>query len=77
MRFNLSKCVTLKCHKSLSPIPTDYFVNDYKLENVKQHPYLGIILDQSMSFTPHINNIICKATKVLNFIKRNLYKSTY
>ena len=27
-----------------------------------------------MSFIPHINNITCKATKVLNFIKRNLYK---
>ena len=74
MRFNLDKCVTLKCYKSLSPILTNYFINDHKLENVKQHPYLGITLDQSMSFIPHINNITCKATKVLNFIKRNLHK---
>ena len=50
MRFNLSKCVTLKCYRSLSPILTDYFINDHKLENVKEHSYLGIIIDQSMSF---------------------------
>ena len=28
----------------------------------------------SMSFIPHITNVTCKATKVLNFIKCNLYK---
>ena len=27
-----------------------------------------------MSFVPHNNNVTCKATKVLNFIKHNLYK---
>ena len=27
-----------------------------------------------MSFSPHINQIISKATKMLNFIKRNLYR---
>ena len=36
MSFNLSKYVTLKCYKSLSPILTDYCINEHKLENVKQ-----------------------------------------
>jgi len=27
-----------------------------------------------MSFTPHINHIVYKASKILNFLKRNLYK---
>ena len=31
-----------------------------------------ITLDQTMSFIPHINNIISEGTKMLNFIKRNL-----
>ena len=74
MKFNLSKCVTLKCYRSSSPIEIDYFINDHKLENVKHHPYLGITLDQTMSFIPHLNNITSKATRVLNFIKRNLSK---
>ena len=34
----------------------NYFINDHKLENVKEHSYLGITIDQSMSFIPHINN---------------------
>ena len=35
---------------------------------------MGITLDQTMSFIPHLNNITSKATRVLNFIKRNLPK---
>ena len=27
-----------------------------------------------MSFSPHVNNIVSKASKILKFIKRNLYK---
>ena len=27
-----------------------------------------------MSFTPHINQVISKATRMLNFVKRNLYR---
>ena len=74
MKFNLSKCVTLKCYRSSSPIEIDYFINDHKVENVKHHPCLGITLDQTMLFIPHLNNITSKATRVLNFIKRNLSK---
>ena len=29
-----------------------------------------------MSFSPHINNIVAKASKMLNFIRRNLSKCT-
>ena len=43
------------------------------MENMKEHSYLGITIAQSMSFIPHINNVTCKATKVLNFIECNLY----
>ena len=41
MRFNLSKYVIL-----VSPILTDYFIDDYKLENMKQHSYLRITIKQ-------------------------------
>ena len=27
-----------------------------------------------MLFSPHVNNIVSKASKILNFVKRNLYK---
>ena len=31
------------------------------------------MFDSTMSFSPHINNIICKAIRPLNFVKINLY----
>ena len=74
MNFNINKCVVLKCYKSASPITAHYYLNNHIPECVKEHSYLGVILDQTMSFSPHINNIVSKACKILNFVKRNLYK---
>ena len=37
-----------------------------------EHSYLSVILSQQMSFTSHINHIVAKASKVLNFLKQNL-----
>ena len=73
MRFNISKCVTLRCYRMLSPSLFTYVLNDQPISCVDQHPYLGVILTSNMSFSPHIQKITVKATRVLNFIKRNLY----
>ena len=34
--------------------------------------YFGLIVNETMQWSPHINNLAVKASKVLNFIKRNL-----
>ena len=39
-----------------------------------QHTYLGVIIHKSLSWSPHISDIITKASKTLNFITRNLSK---
>ena len=72
MRLNINKCVALQCYRSFSPLLTSYLIEDHTLVRVDQHPYLGVMLDKTMSFVTHINNIVSKASKVLNFIKRNL-----
>ena len=72
MKFNVSKCVTLKCYRIQNRTLSDYFINTQKLQSVEQHPYLGIVFDQTMPFIPHINSITSKATRTLNFVKRNL-----
>ena len=69
MHFNTSKCVTLRCYRMSSPSLFTYVLNDQPISCVEQHPYLGITL----TFSPHIRKITAKATRVLNFIKRNLY----
>ena len=74
MNFNINKFVVLKCYKSALPITAHYYHNSHTLECVKEHSYLGVISDQTKSFSPHVDNIVSKASKVLNFIKHNLCK---
>ena len=73
MRFNICKCVALRCCRMLSPSLFTYVLNNQPISCVDQHPYLGVILTSNMSFSPHIQKIAAKATRVLNFIKHNLY----
>ena len=76
MGLNISKCAILTCSRLLSPSTSVYTINHQPLTCVTQHPYLGVTFDSTMSFSPHItiSNIICKAMRVLNFVKRNLHK---
>ena len=57
MNFNIRKCTVLQCYRTNSPILANYSFVGQTLECVKEHSYLGIILDQQMTFTSHINHI--------------------
>ena len=74
MELNTSKCVVLTCSRLTSSSTFNYTIRNYFLQRVTQHPYLGILLDSKMSFSPHINQVISKAARMLNFVKRNLYR---
>ena len=40
------------------------------LHNVSdQHTYLGVIIHKSLSWSPHISDIVTKASRTLHFIK--------
>ena len=43
------------------------------LDVKKLHTYLGIGIDNTMSWSSHVQTISNRSTKALNFIKRNLY----
>ena len=74
MNLNIDKCAILTCSRLLSSSTSVYTINGQSLTRVTQHPYLGVMFDSTMSFSPHISNITCKAMRTLNFVKRNLYK---
>jgi len=74
MGLNTFKCVVLTCSRLLSPSVSVYTINDHSLIHVTEYLYLGILFDSKMSFSPHINSITSKATRMLNFVKRNLYR---
>ena len=74
MNLNINKCAILTCSRLLSSSTSVYTINGQSLTRVTQHPYLGVMFDSIMSFSPHISNITCNAIRILNFVKRNLYK---
>ena len=76
LQFNVNKCVTLKCDRSSQPSSFTYLQDSVSLSCVTKHTYLGVLLTSSMSFSPHIDNIVAKASKMLNFIQRNHPKCT-
>ena len=51
----------------------DYILQDHVLENRTQSTYLGITLNNTLSWSSHINSIVSRATKTLNCIRSNLY----
>ena len=77
MILNPAKYVTLNCTRSLSPSVAAYNINNRPLNSVKQqHKCLGVMMNKSMSWSGHIQEIINKASKTLNFVKRILHQCT-
>ena len=71
MNFNIIKCTVLQCYKMSSPILVNYPLAGQILECVKEHSYLGIILDQQMTFT---SPVIINYRKAGNFRRSNFRK---
>ena len=67
-------CYSKLYTRSLSPSLAAYSINNTLLQSVEQHKYLGVLLHNSMSWSKHIQEIINKASKTLNFVKRTLYQ---
>ena len=74
LKFNVSKCTVIWYIRSLTPLNYDYILNDCTLNIPDQHTYLEVIIHKSLSWSPHISDIVTKASRILNFIKCNLNK---
>ena len=49
-----------------------YTLNNHILQQVKQNPYLGILLSEDLKWEPHLINITKTANGTLSFLKCNL-----
>ena len=69
MWFNVNKCVTLRCNRSSQSF--FYLFSGQCIPQLCKRTFLpiGVLLTSSMSFSPHINNIVAKASKMLIFIR--------
>ena len=50
LRFNIAKCVVIRCTRSLQPIVYDYKLNNHSLTVTDRHTYLGVLLDKYLSW---------------------------
>lgn len=84
LSLNLTKTKYMLIGKNytLSSLDTTNFyveLNNYKIEQVKEIKYLGVIIDENLKFKKHCEYILNKMSKKVNFMRRiggNLTMST-
>ena len=72
MKLNVYKRAVICCTLSLIPIQYTYTLMGHNLEVKKLHTYLGLGIDNTISWSSYIQMISNRSTKVFNFIKSNL-----
>jgi len=72
MAFHPDKCQVLTISRKKTTIKHDYTLNNHILQQVISAKYLGLTINHNLNWGEHISNITNKATRNLNFIRRNL-----
>ena len=72
MKFNPSKCKVLSVTRRFNPVVFDYRISGSSLEHVGVFKDLGVVIDKTLSFSSHINELVMKCNKVCGFIKRSV-----
>ena len=73
MSFNVSKCCILSIHRKRTPPTLNYTLGNTLLNVANSHSYLGVTVSSDLRWHEHVNSVSAKATKTLNFIRRNVY----
>ena len=72
MDFHPQKCSTISAsRKSTKSIPS-YTLHGHTIENVDSTKYLGVTIQENLSWNGHISSMCKKANKTLGFLRRNL-----
>ena len=88
MEFHPAKCQTLLITRSRKPLQpsyilhghtlenvssaNSYILHGHTLENVSSAKYLGVTINNTVSWDDHISNTCSKANRALVFLRRNL-----
>lgn len=72
MNFNPSKCCTISFATS-NPPKRQYKFCGVQLSSEESTPYLGVELQNTLSWNKHTRNTASKAQKVLGVIRRNMW----
>ena len=72
LSFNPDKCETLHITNKRKPITSTYFIHNKPLSVSETSKYLGININNKLSWNTHIDKITKKANSTSAFIRRNL-----
>ena len=73
MSFNVLKCFVMSVTNNRNPAVHSYHLNGNTLVRTDSIKYLGITIDNKLTFKQHIEKKCHSATTVLNMLRRNLY----
>ena len=65
--FNVKKCCIIQISAVHSTSSFPYKMYEIPLQFVKNHHYLGILLNNKLSWTPHINSLCSNANRLMGF----------
>ena len=76
LNLNASKCKSFKITLKNNCIQSTYSINGTVLENVTKIRDLGVVLDQKLTFSYHIDHITCKANRALGLLIRTFQSAS-
>ena len=76
MKFNTAKCHILSITRQRYKVKPTYTLNSDTLSNVDSYPYLGVTITADLRWREHVQLTASKATRTLNFVRRNIYSCT-
>ena len=72
MLFNPTKCESICISNKKNLIVGDYFIQKTPIRSVSNVKYLGVTIDERLSFNEHINRISNKANSIKALLLRNI-----
>ena len=72
MEFHPQKCSVLHITRSRNPKYKQYTLHGHILVKADNAKYLGVVINKTLSWNNHINDVTKKANASLGFLRRNL-----
>ena len=71
MKFNPDECEAISISNKRKPITATYTIHGKMLKHVKHAKYLGVSIDNKLTWNTHIDSICKKANSTRAFLQRN------
>ena len=72
MEFNPDKCEVIRITNKKTVITTDYTIHGQRLNTTSKTKYLGVTIDNKLTWAAHVKNTTQKANNTLSFLRRNI-----